>query len=109
MLAEVREKYGLGSPPKDYNQNANEAINSLIKRAKGPGKLSLKETIQFLQKEVRDQEENVKFALLKSAFLIVFRMLVWGEGGGRGFVGPFLSHPTYLRKRSISEAVKSTL
>ena len=80
MLAEVREKYGLGSPPKDYNQNANEAINSLIKRAKGPGKLSLKETIQFLQKEVRDQEENVKFALLKSAFLILFRMLVWGEG-----------------------------
>ena len=64
MLAEVREKYGLGSPPKDYNQNANEAINSLIKRAKGPGKLSLKETIQLLQKEVKGQEENAKLALL---------------------------------------------
>ena len=41
-----------------------EAINSLIKQAKGPGKLSLKETISLLQKEVRGQEENVKFALL---------------------------------------------
>ena len=41
-----------------------EAINSLIKRAKGPRKLSLKETISLLQKEVRGQEENVMFALL---------------------------------------------
>ena len=64
MLAEVREKCGLGLPPKDYNQNTNEAINSFIKRVKGPGKLSLKETIQLLQKEVRGQEENAKLALL---------------------------------------------
>ena len=64
MLAEFREKWGLGSPPKDYNQNANETINSLIKRAKGLGKLSLEETIQLLQKEFRGQEENVKSALL---------------------------------------------
>ena len=64
MLAKVREKCGLGSPPKVNNQNANEAINSLIKRAKGPGKLTLKETIQLLQKEVRGQEENAKLALL---------------------------------------------
>ena len=64
MLAKVREKCRLGSPPKNYNQNANEAINSLIKRAKDPGKLSLKETIQLLQKEVRGQEENVKLAFL---------------------------------------------
>ena len=53
MLAKVREKCRLGSPPKDHNQNANEAINSLIKSAKGPGKLSLKETMQLLQKDVR--------------------------------------------------------
>ena len=39
ILAKVREKCGLGSPPKDYSQNPNEAINSLIKSAKGPGKL----------------------------------------------------------------------
>ena len=64
MLAKVREKCRLGLPPKDYSQNANEAINSLIKRAKGPGKQSLKETIQLLQKEVRGQEENVKLAFL---------------------------------------------
>ena len=40
MLASTRERCGLGSPPKDYNQNGNEVIDSMIKRAKGPNKLS---------------------------------------------------------------------
>ena len=95
MLTEVREKCGLGLPPKDYNQNANEAINSFIKRVKGPGKLSLKETIQLLQKEVRGQEENAKLAVLgkvKISLLIIFRMLERGKGG-RGFLGPFFIQP----------------
>ena len=62
MLPADREKCELGSPTKDYNQNANKTINSLIEEAKGPGKLSLKETIQLLPKEVRGQEENAKLA-----------------------------------------------
>ena len=34
MLASTRERFALGSPPKDYNQNANEAINRMIRREK---------------------------------------------------------------------------
>ena len=36
-------------------------------------------------------------------------MLIWGGDGGREFVGPFLSNPTDLRKKSVSKAVKSIL
>ena len=42
--------------------NGNKFVSYIEKN--GPGKLSLKETISLLQKEVRGQEENVKFALL---------------------------------------------
>ena len=34
MLASTRERFALGSPPKDYNQNANEAINRMVRRKK---------------------------------------------------------------------------
>ena len=34
MLASTREHFVLGSPPKDYNQNANEAINRMVRRKK---------------------------------------------------------------------------
>ena len=34
MLASTRERFALGSPPKDYNQNANEAINRMVRREK---------------------------------------------------------------------------
>ena len=34
MLTSTRESCGLGSPPKDYNQNINEGINSMIKGAR---------------------------------------------------------------------------
>ena len=47
ILASIRERCGLGSPPKDYSQNVNEAINSMIKRAKGPYKLSMREAVQL--------------------------------------------------------------
>lgn len=45
MLASTRERFGLGSPPKDYNQNANEAINSMARREKEPNKLSMREGV----------------------------------------------------------------
>ena len=112
MLAKVREKCGLGSPPKYYNHNANETISSLIKRAKDPGKLSLKKK-QFScckrKLEIKKKTSSLLFfEKVKSAFLIVFRML-GRVAGGRGFVCPFLSSPTDLRKRSISKAVQSIL
>ena len=31
MLISTREGYGVGSPPKDYNQNMNEEINNMVK------------------------------------------------------------------------------
>ena len=112
MLAKVREKCGLGSPPKYYNHNANETISSLIKRAKCRGKLSLKKK-QFScckrKSEIKKKTSSLLFLeKVKSAFLIVFRML-GRVAGGRGFVCPFLSSPNDLRKRSISKAVQSIL
>ena len=35
MIASVRKRCGLGDPPKQYDQNANEAMNSVINKAKG--------------------------------------------------------------------------
>lgn len=52
MLASTRERFGLGSPPKDYNQNANEAINSMARREKETNKLSMREGVQLMQQEV---------------------------------------------------------
>ena len=63
MLASVRERYSLGSPAIEYNQNCNESINSMIKGSKGPHKLTLIETVQLLQKEANLQEEKVKLAI----------------------------------------------
>ena len=64
MIGNVREECGLGSPPEEYNQNANEAINSVLKKSKGKGKLSVKETVAMIQQEVKCQEEKIKMALL---------------------------------------------
>ena len=64
MLASVRTRCGLGNPPSSYNQNGNESINSMIKKTKKSGKLSLKETIKLIQQEVNWQEEKVKLALV---------------------------------------------
>ena len=72
MLASTREACGLGKPPEDYTQNSNESINSMVKRSKGPGKLSLKEGIQLLQSEVHKQEEKIKLALVGKCKNIYF-------------------------------------
>ena len=59
MLASTRMKCGLGNPPEDYTQNGNEAINSMIKRAKEKKKLSLKDTIKLIQHEQSRREGQV--------------------------------------------------
>ncbi|XP_057292435.1 uncharacterized protein LOC130621141 [Hydractinia symbiolongicarpus] len=64
MLSSVRIKCGLGNPPEPYTQNANESINSMIKRSKESGKLTLKQTVKLMQDEVKKQEEKVKLALI---------------------------------------------
>ena len=33
MLTSTGESYGVGSPPKEYNQNMNEEINNMVKGA----------------------------------------------------------------------------
>ena len=63
--ADIRTPCGLGDPPVDYDQNGNEATNSVIKRAKEhPGKMSIKALIRLFQKEILNQEEKVKSTLV---------------------------------------------
>ena len=64
MIASVRKRCGLGDPPKQYDQNANEAMNSVVKKAKGKGIISVKETIKLLHQEVKSQEEKLKMSLI---------------------------------------------
>ena len=64
MIASVRKRCGLGDPPKQYDQNANEAMNSVINKAKGKGIIPAKETIKLLHQEVRSQEEKLKMSLI---------------------------------------------
>ena len=60
----VRKANGLGEPAEEYNQNANECINSVLKRSKGNYKISLKEAIQLVHNEVKLQEETLKLAIV---------------------------------------------
>ena len=62
MIGLIRQNCGLGF--QEYDQNANECINSVIKKAKGKGILTIKETIKLIQSEVALQEERFKMALI---------------------------------------------
>ena len=64
MVHFVRKANGLGEPAEEYNQNANECINSVLKRSKGNYKISLKEVIQLIHNEVKLQEENLKLDIV---------------------------------------------
>ena len=64
MIASVREKCGLGKPPAEYTQNSNESINSKLKKSKGVGKLTVKDTVQLIKSEVEMQEQKIKTALI---------------------------------------------
>ena len=66
MIASVREKCGLGKPPAEYTQNSNESINSKLKKSKGVGKLTVKDTVQLIKSEVEMQEQKIKMALIGS-------------------------------------------
>ena len=64
MTAELREMAGLGLPPKPYTQNANECINSVVKRSKETRSLTLKSIVQLLRSVAKHQEEQVKLSLI---------------------------------------------
>ena len=42
----------------------------MIKRAKGPNKLSMREAVQLMQQEVRGQDEKVKLAIIGKGKLV---------------------------------------
>ena len=69
-MASTIERCGLVNPLKDYNQNTTEVINSMIKRAKGPNKLSMREAVQLMQQEVSSQDEKVKLAIIEKGKLV---------------------------------------
>ena len=64
MVHFVRKANGLGEPAEEYNQNANECINSVLKRSKGNYRISLKEAIQLIHNEVKLLKENLKLAIV---------------------------------------------
>ena len=64
MIAERRTRCGLGNPPDEYNQNANECMNSVLKRLKSFKKLTVKETIELIQNEVKNHQEHTKLVLI---------------------------------------------
>lgn len=61
--AEVRSLSGLGYPPKLYLQNANECMNSVIKRAQNK-KMDVVDCIENLRKEVHNQQSMKKLAMI---------------------------------------------
>ena len=64
MSAKVRTSAGLGFPPDVYTQNANECMNSVIKRDTKGKKLSPKEAASAIEACVNEQESQVKLALI---------------------------------------------
>ena len=64
MTAKVRTAFGLGFSPDVYTQNANECINSVLKRSLKGRKLSPKEAVLTIQSCVKQQQTQVKLAVI---------------------------------------------
>ena len=60
----MRKRYGLGDPTKQYDQNANEAMNSVVQKTKRKGIIFVKKTIKLFHQEVKRQEEKQKTSLI---------------------------------------------
>ena len=65
MIGQMRERCGLGSPPQEYNQNANECENSVTKKHNESKLLTIKEAIQSIVTETERQEKNIKFSIIR--------------------------------------------
>ena len=61
MIASVQKRCGLSDTAIQYDQNANEAMNSVIKKTKGNVTIFLKETIKSIHQEVKSQEEKQRW------------------------------------------------
>ena len=62
MTARIRNASGLGFPPNVYTQNANESINSVLKRESGGKKLARKQAALAIQACVQEQQSQVRLA-----------------------------------------------
>ena len=62
MGADVHTRSGLGNTPVEYTRNANESVNSIVKRAKEKNILTLKDAIKLIQQEVNNQLDKIKLA-----------------------------------------------
>jgi hypothetical protein len=65
MSLEVRGMCGLGFPAKPYTQNANECINSMIKKDLGCKKLSMAEAVDLVGNEGRRKKHDLELALIE--------------------------------------------
>ena len=54
----------LEKPPAEYTQNSSESINSMLKKSRGVGKLTVKNTVQLIKSEVEIKEQKIKMALI---------------------------------------------
>ena len=64
MTADVRAMTGLGFPPQLYNQNANECMNSVIKRELKWKRLNPMEVVTHIEHIVRRQFDEAKLAMI---------------------------------------------
>ena len=62
MTADIRSMAGLGYPPQLYNQNANECMNSVIKRELKWKRLNPLEVVSHIQHVVNRQFDEAKLA-----------------------------------------------
>ena len=64
MTADIRSMAGLGYPPQLYNQNANECMNSVIKRELKWKRLNPLEVVSHIQHVVNRQFDEAKLAII---------------------------------------------
>ena len=71
MTSELRTAAGLGYPPDVYMQNANECVNSILKRAAKGRKLTLREAAHTIESCLREPENQVKLVMIGAGELRV--------------------------------------
>jgi hypothetical protein len=71
LTAEVRSLSGLGYPPDVYSQNANECMNSVIKRVAQNKKMDVIDCIENLRKVVAHQQNMKKLTMISRGELLV--------------------------------------
>ena len=73
MTADIRSMAGLGYPPQLYNQNANECMNSVIKRELKWKRLNPLEVVSHIQHMVNRQFDEAKLAIMDVESIVSVR------------------------------------